>query len=121
MARKREVDEYGLNTRERRFADEYIGNGGNATAAYRAISPNAKETTCGTQGKEWKDKPHIRSYIAIKTKERLDASSLRADNILDELIAIGFGQKQTGYSEKQCRNIRNVIFDKIAEKLGMPK
>lgn len=29
--------------------------------------------------------------------------------------------EQTGYSEKQCRNIRNVIFDKIAEKLGMPK
>lgn len=27
---------------------------------------------------------------------------------------------ETNYSEKQCRNIRNVVFDKIAKKLGMP-
>lgn len=108
MARKKEVDEYGLTPRERRFADEYISNGGNATAAYRAISPNAKETTCGTQGKEWKDKVHIRSYIAVKTKERLDASSLRADNILDELIAIGFGQTQTG-KNKQIDNVTGEV------------
>lgn len=26
----------------------------------------------------------------------------------------------TNYSEKQCRNIRNIVFDKIAQKLGMP-
>ena len=27
---------------------------------------------------------------------------------------------ETNYSEKQCRNIRNIVFDKIAKKLGMP-
>jgi len=26
----------------------------------------------------------------------------------------------THFSEKQCRNIRNVVFEKIAKKLGMP-
>lgn len=26
----------------------------------------------------------------------------------------------THFSEKQCRNIRNAVFDKIAKKLGMP-
>lgn len=28
--------------------------------------------------------------------------------------------KQTNYSEKQCRNIRNLVFDKVAKELGMP-
>lgn len=27
---------------------------------------------------------------------------------------------ETNYSEKQCRNIRNIVFEKIAKKLGMP-
>ena len=27
---------------------------------------------------------------------------------------------ETNYSEKQCRNIRNIVFEKIANKLGMP-
>lgn len=29
-------------------------------------------------------------------------------------------EKRTNYSEKQCRNIRNIVFDKIAKELGMP-
>lgn len=28
--------------------------------------------------------------------------------------------KQTNYSEKQCRNIKNIVFEKIAKELGMP-
>ena len=27
---------------------------------------------------------------------------------------------QTNYSEKQCRNIRNMVFERIAKELGMP-
>ena len=28
--------------------------------------------------------------------------------------------QRTQYSEKQCRNIRNIVFERIASKLGMP-
>lgn len=28
--------------------------------------------------------------------------------------------EQTNFSEKQCRNIRSLVFEKIAKKLGMP-
>lgn len=108
MARKKEVDEYGLTPRERRFADEYIANGRNATQAYKKISPNAKDTTCATKGLEMVRKQSVSDYIKMKTKERLDASSLRADNILDELIAIGFGQTQKGMN-KQIDNVTGEV------------
>ena len=108
LARKKEVEEYGLTPRERRFADEYIANGRNATQAYKKISPKAKDTTCATKGLGMVRKQSVSDYIKMKTKERLDASSLRADNILDELIAIGFGQTQTG-KNKQIDNVTGEV------------
>lgn len=97
---KRKVDEYGLTARERRFADEYIANGRNATQAYKSISPNAKDTTCASKGYEWIRKGEISAYIKSKTKERLNAASLTADDIIDELITIGFARPQKGYSKQ---------------------
>ena len=99
MARQK-IDEYGLNPRERRFADEYIANGRNATQAYKSISPNAKDTTCATQGLFFLRTPNISEYIKVKTKERLTAASLTADDIIDELITIGFARPQKGYSKQ---------------------
>lgn len=100
MARQTKVDKYGLNVRERRFADEYIANGRNATKAYKSISPNAKDTTCASKGYEWIRKGEISAYIKNKTKERLNAASLTADDIIDELITIGFARPQKGYSKQ---------------------
>lgn len=45
-------------------------------------------------------KPNVSEYIKQKTKERLDASSLTADAVLDELISIGFNRMQKSYSKK---------------------
>lgn len=88
--------DYNLKPRERKFADEYMSNGRNATQAYRSISPRAKDTTCAVQGLEYLRKPNISRYIKDKTKERLDASNLTVNDVIDELITIGFGKKLKG-------------------------
>ena len=96
----RKTDEYGLTPRERQFADEYIINGRNATQAYKKISPKAKDTTCRTNGAQWLAKTNISDYVKKKTRERLNANSLTADDVIDELIKIGFAKKQKGYSKQ---------------------
>ena len=100
-----------LNAREQRFADEYISNGRNATQAYKKISPNAKDTTCAVQGLEYIRKPNISAYVKDKTRERLDASNLTAQDVLDELIAIGFAKPQKGVSKQIDRLTNKVTVD----------
>lgn len=116
---KQKVDEYGLTARERRFADEYIANGRNATQAYKAISPRAKETTCAVKGYEWVRKGKISDYIKQKTKERLSASSLTADDVLDELIAIGFNRTSKGLNKQVDLEtgevLRNIEYETTAK------
>lgn len=104
-------EEYKLTVREQRFADEYISNGRNATQAYKVISPNAKDTTCAVQGLEYIRKPNISAYVKDKTRERLDASNLTAQDVLDELIAIGFAKPQKGVSKQFDRLNNEVVLD----------
>lgn len=109
------AESYRLTNREQRFADEYIANGRNATQAYKAISPNAKDTTCASKGYEWIRKGEIARYIRDKTKERLDASNLTAQDVLDELIEIGFGKAQKGISRVTDNQTGEVIKDLLFE------
>ena len=104
-------EEYKLNAREQRFADEYISNGRNATQAYKTISPNAKATTCATKGLEMVRKESVAGYIKSKTRERLNASNLTAQDVLDELIAIGFAKPQKGVSKQFDRLNNEVVLD----------
>lgn len=95
------MNEYNLTPREQRFADEYIANGRNATQAYKLISPNAKATTCATKGLEMVRRKHVADYIKDKTRERLDASNLTAQDVIDELISIGFAKMQKSVSKQK--------------------
>ena len=104
-------EEYKLTVREQRFADEYISNGRNATQAYKKISPNAKDTTCAVQGLEYIRKPNISAYVKDKTRERLSASNLTAQDVLDELIAIGFAKPQKGVSKQFDRLNNELVLD----------
>ncbi|MGQ7595141.1 terminase small subunit [Streptococcus suis] len=110
MAKRREtVDEFGLNSRERNFADEYIANGNNATRAYLRISPTSGEANAANKGSAWVRKSEILNYIKIKTKERLDASGLKASDIIDRLIDIAFGRPIIGYSKQTDKLTGEVI------------
>lgn len=116
----KKVDEFGLTSRERRFADEYIANGRNATQAYKSISPNAKITTCEVNGHKMLRNTKVSAYIKTKTKERLNAASLTADDIIDELITIGFARPQKGYSKQKDLTsgevLREVEYESTAQR-----
>ena len=104
-------EEYKLNAREQRFADEYISNGRNATQAYKRIQPNSSDGNARARGAEWRAKRNISEYIADKTRERLDASNLTAQDVLDELIAIGFAKPQKGVSKQFDRLNNELVLD----------
>lgn len=61
---------------------------------------------------------HVTEYIKQKTKERLDASSLTADDVIDELISIGFGRRMKSYSKQTDLEsgevLRNIEYDQSA-------
>ncbi|HEL2218482.1 TPA: terminase small subunit [Streptococcus suis] len=101
-----------MNSRERRFADEYIANGNNATRAYKVVYPTSGDNTARTKGSNWVAKDNILNYIKIKTKERLDASGLKANDIIDRLIDIAFGRPIIGYS-KQTNKITGEVIKHI--------
>lgn len=100
-----------LNAREQRFADEYISNGRNATQAYKTIQPNAKDTTCASNGARMLRNAKVSKYIEEKTRERLNASNLTAQDVIDELIAIGFAKPQKGVSKQYDRLNKELILD----------
>lgn len=115
------MSEYNLKPRERRFADEYIANGRNATQAYKKISPNAKDTTCAVQGVEYLRKPNISSYIKVKTIERLNAASLTADDVIDQLIQIGFARPRKGYNKQTDLQSKKVVQELEYETTAHPE
>lgn len=115
------MSEYDLKPRERRFADEYIANGRNATQAYKKISPNAKDTTCRTQGAVYLAKPNISSYIKAKTIERLNAANLTAQDVIDQLIQIGFGKPRKGYNKQTDLQTKTVIQEIEYSSTAMPE
>ena len=100
-----------LNAREQRFADEYISNGRNATQAYKTIQPNAKDTTCASNGARMLRNAKVSKYIEEKTRERLNASNLTAQDVIDELIAIGFAKPQKGVSKQYDRLNNELVLD----------
>lgn len=104
-------EEYKLTVREQRFADEYISNGRNATQAYKTIQPNAKDTTCASNGARMLRNAKVSKYIEGKTRERLNASNLTAQDVIDELIAIGFAKPQKGVSKQYDRLNNEVVLD----------
>ena len=114
-------EECKLNAREQRFADEYISNGRNATQAYKRIQPNSSDGNARARGAEWRAKRNISEYIADKTRERLDASNLTAQDVLDELIAIGFAKPQKGVSKQFDRLNNELVLDMEYESTAKPE
>lgn len=115
------MNDYNLTPREQRFADEYIANGRNATQAYKKISPNAKDTTCAVNGLQTLRKTNVSQYIKDKTIERLDASSLTAQDVIDQLIEIGFAKARKGYNKQTDLQTNTVIQEVEYDSTAMPE
>lgn len=82
----KEVNAVALTKKQRRFADEWIANGGNATQA--AIAAGYSEKTARAMGSENLTKPDIIEYIKERT-EALDAEKVaQGDEVLAFLTSV---------------------------------
>jgi len=86
MAKKTET----LTGRERKFAMEYVSNGGNATAAYRAAysTDRMKDMTISRRAVEVKDRPKVAAEIERLRAETKKRWRLEIDRVLEELAYI---------------------------------
>lgn len=88
-----------LTQRNKVFAQEYIANGYNATAAYIAATNLTKEEVYGDKKKQISatnsacamlKKPEVREYIDELQKERFENLHINADRIATELATMAF-------------------------------
>lgn len=80
-----------LTVDEKLFANEYVRNGRNGTRAALAVRPLRKYDTAKRYAFDTVHKPNVQAYINELIEDRLEASKLSADAVIDELIRVGFG------------------------------
>lgn len=81
-----------LTPKQRRFADEYIANGCNATAAAKAAGYSKK--TAYSIGNENLSKPEIQEYIRERVAAIEAAKVAQGDEILQFLTSVMRGEEQ---------------------------
>ena len=79
-----------LTEKQKRFADEYIINGGNATQA--ALTAGYSERTARSQGHRLLTNVGVKKYIEGRLEEIQDESILKQKEILVMLSEIGAGK-----------------------------
>jgi len=110
-----------LSTKDRAFADEYLSNGYNATAAYSKTHPNATIDSARAQGCETLARPNIREYLRKAAEESLDKVKdtlkkriiekymVRAFYDIDEIIDPETGTMIISKEELKARGLSCVI------------
>lgn len=88
-----------LTPKQRRFADEYIANGCNATAAAKAAGYSKK--TAYSIGNENLSKPEIQEYIKERTAALEAAKVAQGDEILQFLTEVMRGGLEETHIDKE--------------------
>lgn len=97
-----------LTIDEKLFANEYVRNGRNGTRAAMVVRPLRKYDTAKRYAFDTVHKPNVQAYINDLIEERLEASKLSANAVIDELIRVGFGGTIYDHS-KQIDNLRDEV------------
>lgn len=97
-----------LTVDEKLFANEYVRNGRNGTRAALVVRPLRKYDTAKRYAFDTVHKPNVQAYINELIEERLEASKLSANAVIDELIRVGFGGTIYDHS-KQIDNLREEV------------
>lgn len=86
MAKK---DKYGLNVRQRKFADRYMLNGNNAAEAYRyAYNPKADDKKSANLGCQVLTKNCVKLYIEMRQAEYQEKAEEKQQASVEEIIEI---------------------------------
>lgn len=108
-------DEFGLNPRQRAFADEYIINKGNAyQAAIKAgysgkYAKNADQFLLENSG--------ISAYLKTRTIPILEKRWKRGDEVLEEIAKLAFREKQVTIFKKIDNQSGEVVEDVTIERV----
>ena len=76
-----------LNVRERGFALRFLNNGGNASDAYRAVSPRVTTETAKVEGHRCLTRPHVKAFIDRARAQQFAALKMTAAEALGRVIA----------------------------------
>lgn len=109
MKKKKRVKK--LNKRHKRFCDEYLKDF-NATRAYKAIYPTAKDETAATNGGKLLRNAEVSSYLNEKLKKTEIKSIASLNDILREITSVAM-KKPRKTIFKQYDNTKK-------DKSGMP-
>lgn len=81
------LDKYGLNIKQRKFADRYLINGNNAAEAYRhAYNPKADDKTATATGYKIRIKSAVKAYIEKRQAENQAIAEEKQYATREELI-----------------------------------
>lgn len=97
------MPQLGKITREQeKFAQEYVENGYNATAAYKTVYGCA-ESTAKTAGCKMLRKPQVMERVKELQKEQFDAACITAERVAKKLAEIAFSKKGDRYYNSQAQ------------------
>jgi phage terminase small subunit len=82
-----------LTKKEKAFCEEYVINGGSATAAYLKAY-ECEYTTANSAGWKMLKRDGIRDYIASLQKEAFEAACISAERVALRLADIAFANKE---------------------------
>lgn len=81
------LDRYGMNAKQRKFADRYLINGNNAAEAYRhAYNQKASNTVAANKGSQFLKREVIKGYIEMRQAENRAIAEEKQYATREELI-----------------------------------
>lgn len=78
-----------LNARDKRFCEEYVANGYNASKAY-LVTHDVAQSTAGNSGYRLLKKASIQNYIRELEKDIFTNNHINAEHIANELATMAF-------------------------------
>ena len=83
------LDEFGMNAKQRKFADRYLLNGNNAAEAYRyAYNPKADDKTATATGFKVRIRSAVNAYIEKRQEEFRAIAEAKQLMTAEELIKL---------------------------------
>ena len=107
-------DEFGLNSQQRAFADEYIINEGNAFQA--AIKAGYSESYAKNATKNLLENSGISNYLKLRTEPILEKRWEKVDEVLEEIAKLAFREKRESIFKKIDNQTGEVIEDVTIER-----
>lgn len=104
-----------LTIKQRKFCEEYVKNGYNATQAYLAAYECAYNTA-NVEGGRLLKKKHVRDYVSELQKEAFDAAAISAERIALKLAEIAFAP---GDDENYGASSQLKALDLLQKQLGI--